>query len=58
MSEYYVGVPNKVLFAVFDGFEEVSEGELPKEIDTLLLAAAGETEFTSRFKFKDSDARR
>ncbi|HEX8165247.1 MAG TPA: hypothetical protein VF601_05600 [Beijerinckiaceae bacterium] len=51
-SEYYVGVPSKALLSVFDGFEEVSEAELPKEIDTVLLADTTKDEFTSRFTLK------
>jgi hypothetical protein len=51
-SDYYVGVPIKALLAPFDGFQEVSEAEVPKEIDTLLLADATKEPFTSRFKFR------
>jgi hypothetical protein len=52
-NDYYVGLPNKSLLAPFDGFQEVSEAQLPKEIDTLLVADATKEPFTSRFKFKD-----
>jgi hypothetical protein len=51
ISTYWVGVPSEVLFAPFDGFERVQEAELPKEIDTLLVADATKEPFTSRFKF-------
>ena len=51
-SDYYVGVPNKALLAGFDGFQDVSEAQLPKEIDTLLIADATKEPFKSRFEFK------
>lgn len=55
MSETcYVGVPDKTLLGVFDGFEPVAESELPKEIDGVLLADTTKTEFTSRFRSKPS----
>ena len=48
----WVGVPSEALFAAFDGFQRVQEGDLPREIDTLLVADATKEPFTSRFKFK------
>ena len=48
----FVGVPDQRLLAVFDGFDYVSEAELPKKIDALLVAEGSSDEFTSRFKFK------
>ena len=48
---YWVGVPNEMLLIPFDGFDRVEERELPKEIDTLLIADATKEPFTSRFKF-------
>ncbi len=51
-SDYYIGLPNKTLLAPFDKFQEVSEAELPKEIDTFLLGDQTKEPFTSRFKFK------
>jgi hypothetical protein len=35
----------------FDGFTRVAEAELPKEIDTIHVAAPT-SEFTTRFKLK------
>jgi hypothetical protein len=52
-SEYYVGVPNKALLARFDGFTPVEESELPKEIDTVLIADQTKEPFRSRFRFKE-----
>lgn len=52
VSTYWVGVPTEALLAPFDGFERVQEADLPKEIDSLLLADATKEPFTSRFKFK------
>jgi hypothetical protein len=52
VSTYWVGVPTEPLFAVFDGFERVTETDLPKEIDSLCVADATKEPFTSRFKFK------
>jgi len=51
-SIVYVGVPDQRLLAVFDGFDHVAEADLPKEIDTLLVAEGSSKEFTNRFKFK------
>ncbi len=51
-STIYVGVPHQSLLRTFDGFDEVSEAELPKKIDALLVAEGGSKEFTSRFEFK------
>ena len=45
-----IGLPDKLLAAPFDGFEEVSEADQPKEIDILLIADATKQPFTSRFK--------
>ena len=51
-SDYYVGVPDKVLLALFDGFEPVEESALPKLIDVLLIADTSTDEFKSRFQFR------
>jgi hypothetical protein len=48
-GDYYVGVPDKALLALFDGFDIVPEAELPKQITTLHVADVAE--FESRFKF-------
>jgi hypothetical protein len=50
LSDYYVGVPSKELMALFDGFEPVGEGELPKVVDSLVLADMDA--FKERFKFR------
>jgi hypothetical protein len=52
VSTYFVGTPGKAFMAAFDGFEPVPESELPKQIDTLLIADATSDEFKSRFHFK------
>jgi hypothetical protein len=52
-SDYYIGLPNKTLLAAFDGFQEVTEAQLPKEIDSFLLGDQTKEPFTSRFKLKD-----
>jgi hypothetical protein len=48
---FYIGVPNKAFAAVFDGFEIISESELPKEIDTLHVADVNA--FQERFRFRE-----
>jgi hypothetical protein len=55
-EDYYVGVPNKALLALFDGFDPVEEAELPKPIDTLHVADV--TEFESRFQFAHNNRSR
>jgi len=52
VSDYYVGLPLAELASVFDGFGEVSEVELPREIDTFLLGDQTKEPFTSRFRFR------
>lgn len=52
VGTYFVGVPEKVLLVGFDGFEAIQESELPKQIDTLLIADATTDEFKSRFRFR------
>jgi hypothetical protein len=51
-SEYYVGVPHKALLQGFEGFTPVEESELPKEIDSVLIADQTKEPFRSRFRFK------
>ena len=41
------------IMAAFNGFEEVSEAQLPKVIDTLHIADATTDGFKSRFTFKE-----
>jgi len=50
LSEYYVGVPAKELMVLFDGFEPVAEGDLPKVVDSLVVADMDA--FRERFKFR------
>ena len=52
-NNIYVGVPNTSFLAAFNGFEEVSEAQLPKVIDTLHIADATTDGFKSRFTFKE-----
>jgi len=52
-STYWVGVPSEALFALFDGFEQVQEADLPKEVNTLLVADATKEPFASRFIMRD-----
>jgi hypothetical protein len=37
-ADVYVGVPAQAFMAAFDGFEPVAEADVPKVIDTLLVA--------------------
>jgi hypothetical protein len=48
-DDYFVGVPDKALLSLFEGFDPVEEAELPKVIDTLHVADVNA--FNSRFKF-------
>jgi|SRR5215469_6724357 len=57
-SDYYIGLPIKAFVGAFDGFQEVSEADLPKEIDTFLLGDQTKEPFTSRFKFRERYGRR
>lgn len=52
LSVVYVGVPVRELLAVFDQFEPVEETDLPKVVDTLLVA--DNNAFRGRFKFGPS----
>jgi hypothetical protein len=56
VSDYYVGVPNKVLMAAFDGFEPVEEAQVPKVIDSLHIGDANE--INRRFEFRHNLRRR
>jgi hypothetical protein len=50
VNDIYVGVPSNELLVLFDGFEPVAEGALPKVVDSLLLADMNA--FKERFKFR------
>jgi hypothetical protein len=52
VSDYYVGLPTETMAPFFDGFERVTEAELPREIDTFLLGDQTKEPFTSRFRFR------
>jgi hypothetical protein len=52
-GDYYVGLPNPAFLAFFDGFQMVSEGELPKQIDCILVADTTTDEFKSRFIMRE-----
>ena len=56
VSDHYIGLPNQAFLEAFDGFEVVSEDQLPKEIDGVSLAIQSE-EFTSRFRFRSHEER-
>lgn len=51
LSTYYIGVPERFLLGAFDGFEAVMESELPRFVDSLLLADLASKEFSKRFEF-------
>jgi hypothetical protein len=55
LSDVYVGVPAQSFLAVFDRFEPVAEADLPKVVDTLLIADANA--FKERFEFKHNKKR-
>ena len=50
VSDIFLGVPSKELMVLFDGFEPVAEGEVPKVVDSLILADM--SAFRERFKFR------
>jgi hypothetical protein len=47
-ADYYVGLPSPAYLAILDGFEVVSEAEVPHQIDCVLVA----DEFQSRFAMR------
>ncbi|WGR91843.1 hypothetical protein MTX20_26465 [Bradyrhizobium sp. ISRA435] len=53
ISDYYIGVPTAEVADAFPEFERISEGDLPKEIDTFHLGDQTKQPFTSRFKFRE-----
>jgi hypothetical protein len=53
VDEYFVGLPTIQLLDVFDGFADVAEADLPKDIDTFHLGDQTKPPFTSRFKFRE-----
>ena len=55
LSDVYVGVPAQPFLAVFDGFVAVAENDLPKVVDSLLVADANA--FKERFEFKHNKKR-
>jgi hypothetical protein len=57
VSDHYIGLPNQAFLAVFDGFEVVSEDQLPKEIDGVTLADQSDDEFTTRFRLRSHHER-
>jgi hypothetical protein len=50
VRDYYLGVPATELLRVLDGWQEISDTELPKDVDTILLADTTKEPFISRFK--------
>lgn len=55
LSDVYVGVPAQAFLAMFDGFEPIAEQDLPKVVNTLLVADANA--FGERFEFKHNKKR-
>ena len=53
VDDFNLGLPSKTFLALFDGFEEITESDLPKVINTLHIADASTDEFKSRFHFAD-----
>lgn len=51
VSDYFIGLPNDSRVALFHGFQQVAESDLPKEIDSFLLGDQTKDPFKSRFKF-------
>ncbi len=58
VDDFYLGAPNETFLALFDGFERITEGDLPRVIDTLHIADATSPEFRSRFRGKTDEERR
>ena len=56
-SDHYIGLPHQAFLASFDGFEFVSEDQLPKKIDGVSLADQSDEEFTSRFRLRSHEER-
>jgi hypothetical protein len=53
VSDYYVGLPDKTFSRMFDGFDPVAEGDMPKVIDTCHFADQTKDPWTSRgFTFR------
>jgi hypothetical protein len=40
IEDYYVGVPNKALLALFDGFAEAEKADLPKQVSSVQVLSA------------------
>jgi len=53
ISDYYVGLPEQSFASAFDGFEPVTEADLPREIDTFLYGDQTKLPFKQRFKFRE-----
>ena len=51
-QDVYVGVPTTQLLAAFDGFEPVSEADLPKEIDQILVEMPTSVEVARLFTLR------
>jgi hypothetical protein len=49
-SNYFVGLPDNTFSPLFDGFAPVAESDLPRVIDSVLIADTTTSEFTSRFE--------
>lgn len=49
-QDCYIGIPDKMLMALFDGFEPMAEADLPKVVDSLLVGADGEVSRYFQFR--------
>ena len=56
-QDVYISVPSRELLARFDGFEAVSETELPKQIDFIHIAEHMSGNFKKRFTLRDRQER-
>lgn len=52
VSDYFIGLPGEPMDRFFDGFERITEADLPSEIDTFHLGDQTKEPFTSRFRFR------
>ena len=52
VSNYFIGLPSAAFVEPFDGFSGIDERDLPKEVNTILIADSNTPEFKSRFVFK------
>jgi hypothetical protein len=58
VGDYYISVPEKALLAAFDGFEAVSEDQLPREIDAVWSRGRDDNRSRAASSSKNRDTRR